>query len=139
METALSHVESLPGLLECIGEKLPGERRCVLAVRALVRAHQIERVVALMGAEADVAEGLSVVRVGELLERNPPVNHAPVHELRVALGNVLVDEGAGLFDHPPFFGRERGQVGGHGGWASGLRLRARFAGWHWYAPGAWAL
>src|SRR5262249_1224175 len=81
------------------------------------------RVVILLRAEAHVAERLAVVCVGELLERDSPVDHAPVHELGVPLGDVLVDEGASFFDHCPFFGRERGQVGGDGGRARGLRLR----------------
>src|SRR6476619_902473 len=48
VETALPHVEPLPGFLECVDEKLLGKRRYVLAVRAVVRAHQVERVVALL-------------------------------------------------------------------------------------------
>src|SRR5215204_497742 len=103
VQTALPHVEPLPGFLECVDEELFGERRCVLAGRAVVRAHQIERVVALLRAEAHVAERLTVVRVGELLERDPPVDHAPVHELCVPLGDVPVDEGLGLLDHRPLF------------------------------------
>ena len=72
--------------------------------RSSCRAHQVERVVALLRAEAHVAERLTVVRVGELLERDPPVDHAPIHELCVPLGDVPVDEGAGFFDHRRFSG-----------------------------------
>src|SRR5262249_49474333 len=78
VKAALPHVEPLPGLLECVDEQLLGERRCVLAVRAVERAHQVERVVVLLRAKAHVAERLTVVRVGELFERDPPVDHAPV-------------------------------------------------------------
>src|SRR5678815_3400850 len=62
VQTALPHVEALPGFLECVDEELLGERRCVLAGGTVERAHQVERVVALLRPEAHVAERLTVVR-----------------------------------------------------------------------------
>src|SRR3954470_13302329 len=58
METTVPHVEPLPGFLERVGEEFLRERRRVLAVRAVVHAHQVQRVVALLRAEAHVAERL---------------------------------------------------------------------------------
>ena len=59
----------------------PEKRTVIEQARAFVRAHEVERVVVLLRAEAHVAQRLPVVRAGELFERDAPVNDAPIHEL----------------------------------------------------------
>src|SRR4029077_12505109 len=85
MNATLPHVELLPRRLE---------RRLQLLelTRTPKRAHQVERAVALLRRERDVADRLLVVSVWISRQGDRPADRAPDEALIVAARNVLVHE-----------------------------------------------